>query len=369
MDREGRGDREGNQPENRETDRDGNRPNGDRPEMNRGDREGRQDGNRDFTGSQRLRNYLQGDWRPGQRDARGDRGAREEVEDRTAADRFRDRLRGEENERGDRDRGDQFRDGDRRELGQRQLRQWNDSGQIAARIRGSITQGNQYRGPRFDQDFWRSSIRENQRNQYYHFYGAYNTNRGRNYDRGYWWQPTSADVLTSFVVGNWGRPVYYNYGPGGTVYYRDGYVYMNGDRYVTGPQYYQQAVRICRSAPDYRVEEIEKHEWKPLGVYALTTEESQENPSLIVQLAINKDGVLSGTFYDEETEETHPLRGKVDPDTQRAVWSFADQENSEVVMETAFFNLTKEEATVLVHFGPEVTESWLMVRLPSPNES
>jgi hypothetical protein len=35
-------------------------------------------------------------------------------------------------------------------------------------------------------------------------------------------------------------------------------------------------------------------------------------------------------------------------------------------METGIYNLTQEETTVLVHFGPEQTQQWLLVRLEEP---
>ena len=37
-------------------------------------------------------------------------------------------------------------------------------------------------------------------------------------------------------------------------------------------------------------------------------------------------------------------------------------------METGLYNLTLEQAPVLVHFGSERTEDWLLVRLENPDE-
>ena len=37
-------------------------------------------------------------------------------------------------------------------------------------------------------------------------------------------------------------------------------------------------------------------------------------------------------------------------------------------METGILNLTKDEATAALHFGAEKTQTWLMVRLPAPEE-
>jgi hypothetical protein len=51
----------------------------------------------------------------------------------------------------------------------------------------------------------------------------------------------------------------------------------------------------------------------------------------------------------------------VDKKTQRAAWTIGD--NKDNVMETGFYNLTKDEAPMLVHFGKDKTEQWLLVRM------
>jgi hypothetical protein len=53
----------------------------------------------------------------------------------------------------------------------------------------------------------------------------------------------------------------------------------------------------------------------------------------------------------------------VDEKTQRAVWKAVDGTNTNVVMETGVYNLTQDQAPVLVHFGPEQTQNALLVRL------
>ena len=41
-------------------------------------------------------------------------------------------------------------------------------------------------------------------------------------------------------------------------------------------------------------------------------------------------------------------------------------ENEDLVVETGLYNLTQEEAPLLVHFGTEKVEEWLLVRLEDP---
>jgi hypothetical protein len=38
-----------------------------------------------------------------------------------------------------------------------------------------------------------------------------------------------------------------------------------------------------------------------------------------------------------------------------------------MVIETGLYNLTKDEAPALIHFGPDRTEQWLLVRLKNPD--
>jgi multidrug efflux pump subunit AcrA (membrane-fusion protein) len=50
-------------------------------------------------------------------------------------------------------------------------------------------------------------------------------------------------------------------------------------------------------------------------------------------------------------------------ETQRAVWKAADGTNPDLVMETGIYNLTQDQAEVMVRFGPEQTQTLLLVRL------
>jgi hypothetical protein len=79
--------------------------------------------------------------------------------------------------------------------------------------------------------------------------------------------------------------------------------------------------------------------------------------------------VISGTFYNQLTDTLRPLIGSVDQTSQRAAWMFADDDDSEIIMETGIYNLTRDDATALVHFGSDKVQTWLLVRLPEPEES
>ncbi len=183
------------------------------------------------------------------------------------------------------------------------------------------------------------------------------------YPESWYWRHGTWAALGGWFAWNWAEPVVYNYGS--NVVYRDNYVYVNDQQVASSEQYYQQAETIAASIPDNI--EVAQVEWMPLGVYAIAEEDGVDN-GMLIQLAVSKEGLIAGTFYNDSTDEGRPLEGYVDRETQRAAWKFADGKNSEIVMETAINNLTQEESTALVHFGAEQNQTWLMVRLPEENE-
>jgi len=180
------------------------------------------------------------------------------------------------------------------------------------------------------------------------------------YPARHWWGAATAVAVTGWFTGWWDQPAYYNYGD--TVYYQDDSVYYGDQVAASAEQYYEQAVGLAETVPEI---DDENAEWMPLGVFALTQPDSEAS-NMVVQLAVSKEGVIAGTFFNDTTEATHPVEGMVDRKTQRAAWHFVDDTNPGLVMETGIFNLTKDETTALVHFGSDQTQEWLMVRLEEP---
>ncbi len=158
------------------------------------------------------------------------------------------------------------------------------------------------------------------------------------------------------------NPVYYNYG--NNVTYQNNSVYMNGQDMGTSEAYYDQAQTLAEAGTQAQVADGEK--WMPLGVFAITYGD-HTNADLILQLAVNKDGVMRGNYTAKLTNDTLPIHGSVDKKTQRAAWTIGD--NKENVIETGIYNLTKNQAPALIHFGKDKTDQCVLVRLDKDGDN
>jgi hypothetical protein len=157
------------------------------------------------------------------------------------------------------------------------------------------------------------------------------------------------------------EPVAYNYGD--SVYYEGDTVYQGEQPVASAEEYTQQAETIVASAPEVAPVNAD---WLPLGVFALSPDgqSSGPPPSLFLQMAISKEGVIRGTLNNSATGKTQDIEGMVDKASQRSAWTVAGQ--SRPIMETGISSLTKDTAPSLVHFADGQTQQWLMVRLEEP---
>jgi hypothetical protein len=156
----------------------------------------------------------------------------------------------------------------------------------------------------------------------------------------------------------WGaalQPVYYDFGD--NVTYQGDQVYYGTQPVASADQYYQQASTIAQSAPP---PDATNADWLPLGVFSLV-QGDQTDSTTMFQLALNKSGAIAGNYYSALTETTLPVQGAVDKKTQRAAWTVG--QNKTTVYEAGITNLTKDEAPVLLHFGKDRTQQWMLVRL------
>jgi hypothetical protein len=355
---------------------------------------------RDLTGrgGDNARRDLQD--RIGDANRRGDRDLTGRGGDNTRRD-LQDRI-GDANRRGDRDfnRGDRDfnRDGRERRIARRDggrdgdYRRWRDgawSGDRDGDRRGDNRDwsGRWRDGDRFDKAW---QVRDNWRNRWgdswhdhdhdwhdfpfhvgwwggNHWHGNHwdfwdNHHHG---DDWFWWSWVAAPLLFDHFHYGWNTPYYWDYGPGEYIYYDDGFVYVNGAQYQPAPVFYDNTVELIEEAPVLTEVQAAEAEWLPLGVFAVTRQ-GQAESDLLVQLAVTQEGIIGGTVSDQASGVTYQLEGTVEKETQRAVWSYTNDRNQRILMETSVFNLTQPEATGLVHYGPEDIQVIEMVRLEAP---
>jgi hypothetical protein len=199
----------------------------------------------------------------------------------------------------------------------------------------------------------------------FHQYNYYNVNWYRRYPGA--WYPAAWAFGNAWAACSWAymntwfgyenvQPIYYDYG--NNVVYQDNSVYVNGQDVGTTTQYYQQAEDLASDGT--KSDASKDGQWMPLGVFAMTRAD-QTNDDLILQLAVNKDGIIRGNYTNTISNQNQPVHGSVDKKTQRAAWTIGD--NTDNVTETGIYNLTKDEVPILIHFGKDRTEQWMLVRL------
>lgn len=184
-----------------------------------------------------------------------------------------------------------------------------------------------------------------------------------NYPARWYWRPCTWTAFGTWFAWSWARPISYNYGS--NVVYQGDTVYVDNQAVATSVEYYEQAETIANSIPE--TASPEEIEWLPLGVYAIA-EETATDSGMLIQLAVSKEGIIAGTFYNDVAGTSRPLEGMVDKESQRVALRFADGKNTDILLETMISNLTEEESTALVHFGADQHENWLLVRLPEPED-
>jgi hypothetical protein len=219
------------------------------------------------------------------------------------------------------------------------------------------------RGQRTEQ---RQSRRDQVRDQVRDNHPRYDFWQGHpNWARWRWNRPyrwATWGLITGWFPWGWQDPVYYSYGD--NIYYEGDEVYYGDKAVATADEYAAQAQTLAESAPEVD----DAVDWLPLGVFAITQdgESAGPPPTMFLQLAVNKQGIIAGTFQNtaDATAPSQPIEGMVDKKSQRTAWTIVGK--SWPIMETGISNLSKDTAPVLVHFEDGQTQQWLLVRLEEP---
>jgi hypothetical protein len=180
------------------------------------------------------------------------------------------------------------------------------------------------------------------------------------------WKPNSWTAGAAWTPPTWGAiaghlgysnnpPAYYDYGENVTS--QNNNVVVNGQNVGTTEAFSQQAADLAEMGT--AAQDSTDDKWQPVGVFALVRNETQ-HPQLIVQMAVNQQGILRGNYTDEATDHTLPIHGSVDIQTQRVAFTVGDNRNS--VLEAGLGNLMEGAAPALIHKNGK-TDHWLLVRL------
>jgi hypothetical protein len=203
-------------------------------------------------------------------------------------------------------------------------------------------------------------------------FGYYNTFHGdwwRNHPGAWYaagWGAWSAwDAAPWGTIADWcdisSQPAYYDYG--NNITYQDGDVYYDDQDVGTAQYYAQTATTLADQGQEANAPTTDQ--WRALGVFALVQGNATSSNNLF-QLAVDKQGTIRGNYYDGVMDTTTPVYGSVNKKNQRAAWTIG--KSNDRVFDTGIYNLTKTQAPVLVHFGSDKTEQWLLVRMDQPKD-
>lgn len=173
---------------------------------------------------------------------------------------------------------------------------------------------------------------------------------------GYW---AAADWGMMCGWYGWGTNAMMSYDYGNNVVYQDNSVYINGQNAGTAEQYYSEVQQQASSGTSAPIDDA-KDEWMPLGVFAMSHDQ-QTKANLVLQLAINRDGIVRGNYTATMADHNLPVHGSLDKKSQRVAWTIGD--NAERVFEAGLYDLTKDEVPLLVHFDKDRTEQWQLIRV------
>jgi hypothetical protein len=183
----------------------------------------------------------------------------------------------------------------------------------------------------------------------------------------HWWHRPTVNEIANWSVGlGLAAPVYYEYGPGGNVVYRDNEVYLNGTRVGSADGYSKSALALASTdvAAETSKESKGQSDWLPLGTFALLRQGADNKPSQTLQLALDKSGNVSGVLFDLPRGTSTPIQGSVERATQRVAFNLGAK--SGLAAETSLYNFTGDSVPLLVHKENGKPQHYTLVRFQSP---
>jgi hypothetical protein len=169
------------------------------------------------------------------------------------------------------------------------------------------------------------------------------------------WQGADWGAMNDWVSGDWSDPYYYDYPQ-----QEQPIIVQNYTTNIPPP-----AASVAQPA---QAAAPSQGSWLPIGVFAAAQDPAKAAfSSQFVQLALNKNGNVAGTYYNATTDQAHPLKGSMDKNAQVVEWTIADNTASPT-MQTGLYNLSQETAPLQVHFPDDTTQIWYLVKLNEQQE-
>jgi hypothetical protein len=172
------------------------------------------------------------------------------------------------------------------------------------------------------------------------------------------WKGVSWNDLNSAFGSDWDA---FPYDYGTDLTYDNNVVYLDGRPFAQANKYNERAAELARIGSQSAAASATT--WMPLGVFEAIPP-NQKSTSMLMQLAVSKDGILRGNYYNTDDQNVQPLEGSIDKDSARAVWVVADKRD--ILFDTSLYNLTRRELAVLTHMGKDKNQRWTLVRLGPP---
>lgn len=159
-----------------------------------------------------------------------------------------------------------------------------------------------------------------------------------------WWAATDWAAASGWIGAGDATPLYYD---------------PNGTTTAATPT----TTTTPAPAPTTTADAEPVNDWIPLGVFAVGTDTvDPSNTNLFLQLAVDKEGQVEGTYYNSSTDQAQKVSGYLNKSTQQITWEITGSFDSPI-MQTGLYNLTQDQTPIKVIMGDTSVQTWSLVKI------
>ena len=171
-----------------------------------------------------------------------------------------------------------------------------------------------------------------------------------------WWGATNWPTLARvFAIPGGTKPFAYVYDQ--NVTFKSDLIYVNGQPISS----YEDFVASSRKLANSFATKDNDPNWIPFGTFALSTSVKTKTSDHAVQLVVDADGNIAGTYANWKNGTVESIHGRVDIDTQRVAFDIGGQAN--LTIETGLTNLTNDKVRVWAHLPNNHSQTWFLARM------